>query len=313
MLNCCISVVMPIPDYQTIMLPLLKFFGDQKEHSISEAIVHISLLYDLTEEEKRQVLPSGVQPTIDNRVSWARTYLKKAQLIDTPRKGYAKITARGLAVLDGKPKEINRQFLSQFPEFVEFQARKKDDGSRDLAQRSLEDSLDPLELLEASHMRIQNELAEDLLGEAKKTTPKYFERLVLELLRKMGYGGYLAGSEEHTGKCGDEGIDGKIKEDRLGLDVIYVQAKKWAGPVGRPEIHKFVGALKGQGANKGILITTSWFSHEASGYASKIDSPKIVLIDGKELAKLMIEFDLGVTKLATYDVKRKDSDYFIED
>lgn len=215
-------------------------------------------------------------------------------------------------MLEQKPAEISARFLYQFPEFVEFQDRSKKQD-KDLAQSSLDDSLDPLELLEKSHLRIENELAEELLGDVKKTTPKFFERLVLELLRKMGYGGYLEGSEQHTGKCGDEGIDGKIKEDRLGLDVIYVQAKRWEVSVGRPEIHKFVGALKGQGANKGIFITTSAFSVEASSYASKVESPKIVLIDGQELTKLMIEYNLGVTKLATYEVKRKDSDYFIED
>jgi restriction system protein len=204
------------------------------------------------------------------------------------------------------------KFLTQFAEFVEFQAPKKDER-KDSTQKTILESLDPMEQLENSHQRIQNELADDLLKEVKKTTPKFFEKIVLELLRKMGYGGYLEGSEEHTGKSGDEGIDGKIKEDRLGLDMIYIQAKKWEGTVGRPEIHKFVGALKGQGANKGIFITTSAFSSEAIDYASKIDSPKVVLIDGADFALLMIEYDVGVSKVATYEIKRKDSDYFVED
>ena len=231
--------------------------------------------------------------------------------MEPTKRGYVRITDRGLEILKQDPPEINVRFLSQFPEFMEFQAPKKDEH-KESSQKSLE-SLDPLEQLETSHLRIRNELANDLLKEVKKTTPKFFEKLVLELLRKMGYGGYLEGSEEHTGRSGDEGIDGRIKEDRLGLDVIYLQAKKWEGSVGRPEIHKFVGALKGQGANKGVFITTSTFSSEAVNYASKIDSPKIVLIDGAEFAQLMIEYDLGVTKIATYEIKRKDSDYFIEE
>lgn len=170
-----------------------------------------------------------------------------------------------------------------------------------------------MEALETAHQKIQSELAEDLLNEVKKTTPTFFEKMVLGLLDKMGYGGYLEGSGEHTGKSGDEGIDCRIKEDRLGLDVIYVQAKKWEGTVGRPEIHKFVGALKGQGANKGIFLTTSSFSCEALDYASKIDSPKIVLIDGITLAQLMIDYDVGVSKVKNFEIKRKDTDFFVED
>lgn len=303
---------MPIPDYESIMLPLLKFACDKKEHSLSETIDHANKFFGLTEEERRQLLPSGMQRIVDNRVGWARTYMKKAKLLESTRRGYFRITDRGLEILKQNPSEINVKFLMQFPEFVQFQTVKKD-AKKDHSQKTIVESLDPIETLENSFKRIQNDLAEDLLNEVKKSSPTFFEKTVLELLRKMGYGGYLEGSGEHTGRAGDEGIDGKIKEDRLGLDVVYIQAKKWQGSVGRPEIHKFVGALKGQGANKGIFITTSAFSNEALDYASKIDSPKIVLMDGITLAQLMIEYDIGVSKVKNYEIKRKDSDFFIGD
>jgi len=301
---------MPIPDYQSIMLPLLKFLGDRKERFIDEAIGHINRLFNLTEEEKRQLLPSGQQSIIANRVGWARTYLVKAGLLEATRRGYFRITERGSEVLKRNPPKINVKYLEQFPEFVQFIATKKE--GKDKGQRKIFESLDPKELLEAAHEKITSELAEDLLKEVKKASPKFFEYVVIELLTRMGYGGSRRDAGEAIGQIGDEGIDGIIKEDRLGLDAIYLQAKRWEGTVGRPEIQKFVGALQGQRANKGIFITTSNFSNDALDYAKGV-SPKIVLIDGRKLADLMIEHDVGVSKVGSYEVKKIDSDFFSGD
>jgi len=301
-----------IPDYQSIMLPLLEYVKDGKERSLPEAVEHISSLFKLTEKEKREMLPSGMQPIIENRVGLARTYLKKAGLVESPRRGYFRITERGAEVLRLGLSNIDYKFLMQFAEFVEFHAPKKED-KRNYSQKTIAESLDPMETLENAYQRIKDNLADDLLKEVKTATPVFFEKTVLRLLRRMGYGDLIDGSVEHTGKSGDEGIDGKIKEDKLGLDVIYVQAKKWENAVSRPEIHKFVGALKGQNANKGIFITTSSFSSEAVDYARKIDSPKIVLIDGIALAQYMIDFDVGVSKVKNFEIKRKDTDFFVED
>ena len=300
---------MPIPDYQAIMLPLLKFLGDKKERFVDEAIDHISRLYSLTIEEKRQLLPSGKQSIIANRVGWGKTYLVKAGPVEATRRGYFRITERGNEVLRKNPSEINVKYLEQFPEFVRFRATKKEE--KDKAQRSIFESLDPKELLETAHEKITSELAETLLGEAKKASPKFFEYVVIELLTRMGYRGSRKDAGEAIGQVGDEGIDGIIKEDRLGLDAIYLQAKRWQGMVSRPEIQKFVGALQGQRANKGIFITTSNCSNEVLDYAKGV-GPKVVLIDGKKLADLMIEHDVGVSKEGSYDVKKVDTDFFTE-
>lgn len=300
---------MAIPDYQSIMLPLLKFAGDKKEHSIREAIEHISKLFNLSEDEIKELLPSGQQPIISNRTAWAKTYLKKAGLLDSTKRSYFKITGNGLAVLKENPTEINVKYLDRFPKFTEFRTLKKEENE----PQEQESQQTPQEQLEFSYQRINNELAQEILKTVKITQPDFFERLVVELLLKMGYGGSRKDAGEAIGKSGDEGIDGIIKEDKLGLDVIYIQAKKWEGTVGRPEIHKFVGALHGQGAKKGVFLTTSNFSKEALEYASNISDPKIVLIDGIQLANLMIDNDIGVSKVTTYDIKKIDSDYFSEE
>ncbi len=300
---------MAIPDYQSIMLPLLKFAGDKKEHSISEAIEKISKLFNLSEDEKKELLPSGQQPIVSNRTAWAKTYLKKAGLLESTKRSYFKITENGLGVLKENPAEINVKYLDRFPKFTEFRTLKKEENE----PQEQDGQQTPQELLEFSYQKINNELAQEILKTVKITQSDFFERLVVELLLKMGYGGSRKDAGEAIGKSGDEGIDGIIKEDKLGLDVIYIQAKKWEGTVGRPEIHKFVGALHGQGAKKGVFLTTSNFSKEALEYASNISDPKIVLIDGIQLANLMIDNDIGVSKVATYDIKKIDSDYFSEE
>jgi len=301
---------MSIPDYQSIMLPLLKYASDTKEHSMRDATEVLAKEFNLTEQERREILPSGFQSIFNNRVGWARTYMGKAGLLEAPRRGYFKITPRGMEVLKQKPKEINVKFLKQFPEFVEFQTVRKEDDSELDSEKVIEKT--PEESLEFAYQKIRRDLATELLNRVKGSSPGFFERLVVELLVKMGYGGSRKDAGKAIGGSGDGGIDGIIKEDRLGLDIIYIQAKRWDGMVGRPEIQKFVGALQGQRAKKGVFITTSRFSDDARDYASSIDS-KVVLIDGVQLAQLMIDNEIGVSKIASYELKKIDSDYFSDE
>lgn len=301
---------MAIPDYQSIMLPLLKFASDKREHSIQNAIEDLASFFKVSEAELQELLPSGQQKIFDNRVGWARTYLKKAGLLDSSKRGVFTITEKGLEVFKSNPPKINVAFLRQYPEFVEFQTVKK--GSKEIEDGEVSVQQTPEESLEYGYQKLRQALAQDLLGKIKSCSAMFFEKLVVELLVKMGYGGSRRDAGQAIGKSGDEGIDGIIKEDKLGLDVIYIQAKKWDGAVGRPEIMKFVGALQGQHARKGIFITTSYFTDDAMQYARKIDS-KIILIDGDELSKLMIDHDIGVAQMASYDIKRIDSDYFSEE
>lgn len=300
---------MPIPDFQTIMLPLLRCVGDGQEHSVQELVAELAQEFALTEEEQNTLLPSGKQTVFYNRVGWARTYLANAGLIEMSRRSYYRITERGKQVLAGNPSRIDMKFLEQFPEYVEFRER---EGGRRRPPKETgfeQEEKTPEEVLEDAYQEIRGGLAQELLGLVKQSNPAFFERLVVELLVKMGYGGSRRDAARAVGQVGDEGIDGIIDEDRLGLDTIYIQAKKWDNVVGRPEIQKFVGALMGKRAKKGIFITTSSFSTEAVNYVSSIDA-KIVLIDGKRLAELMIDYDIGVTTVTTYQIKRVDSDYF---
>lgn len=304
---------MAIPDYQMIMLPLLKFAGDKKEHSLQEATEYISNLFNLTEEEKKELLPSGQQPIIRNRVGWARTYLVKAGLLESPKRGYFIITGRGIEVLQKSPAEINSKYLKQFPEFIEFlQARMGKLESDEQEQLEEHRQETPLESLEYGYQEIKRELCQELLKSVKDCSPSFFERLVVELLVKIGYGGSLKEAGRAIGQSSDEGIDGIINEDKLGLDVIYIQAKRWEATVGRPEVQKFAGALQGKRAKKGIFITTSDFSKDAREYVKGIDS-KIVLISGEELAQLMFDNDIGVSRLRSYEIKKIDTDYFVEE
>lgn len=294
------------------MLPLLKFAGDKKEHSIREAIDYIVDSFNLSEEERKEVLPSGRSYIIDNRVGWARTYLKKAGLLEDTRRSYFQITEKGTAVLDKSPTEINIKFLQNFPEFNEFRKRKDDgeEGQEHIIQE--ETSQTPQELLEYGYQKIKRDLAQELIVSVKKASPRFFEQLVVELLLKMGYGGSLKDAGKAIGQSGDGGIDGIIKEDRLGLDVIYIQAKRWENVVGSKEIRNFVGSLVGQKANKGVFITTSGYTKDALEYVKTI-THKVILIDGEMLAQLMIENNVGVSGIINYEVKKIDSDYFIEE
>lgn len=270
--------------------------------------------FALTPGERAEMLPSGQTGIFVNRVGWARTYLKKAVLIESPRRGVFKITQRGLSVLAEGVRSLDSKYLARFPEFQEFQrvSQPQDDSSTTSPAASVtEAEVTPEEAIESAYQGLRQQLAQELLAKILTCSPTFFEYLVVQLLVKMGYGGSRKDAGERIGQSGDGGIDGIIKEDRLGLDTIFIQAKRWQGSVGRPEIQKFVGALQGQRARKGVFITTSTYTADATAYAAQIDT-KVVLIDGQKLASLMIDFDVGVSVAASYTIKRVDSDYFEE-
>jgi restriction system protein len=303
---------MAIPDYQTLMLPLLRFLKDGKEHNIGEVVDSLANEFNLSAEERQQLLGSGQQTVVRNRVGWAKTYLKKAGLIASTRRGYFCITERGQRVLTSKPERIDVKYLEQFPEFVAFRELRHQRPDEAPVPVTAPIDATPEEALDAAYGRLRLDLEAELLDQVKSTSPSFFERLVVELLVRMGYGGTLRDAGQAVGKTADGGIDGIIKEDRLGLDVIYIQAKRWDSTVGRPEIQKFAGALQGHRARKGVFITTSSFSSDALEFASRIDS-KIVLIDGAALVKHMIDHNVGVSISRSYEVKKIDSDYFSEE
>lgn len=313
---------MAIPDYETLMAPLLRLLGSRGLMTLGEAVVHLADEFQLTPEERAVLLPSGQYPLFRNRVGWAKTYLKQAGLIVQPKRGQMELTPAARALLPELPAHIDGSFLARFPSFLDFMSRS---GTRAVAQPEENPSLPatllqtplepegpPEEVIERAMRTLRDELRIELLDTVKAAAPEFFERLVVKLLLRMGYGGSREEAGQTVGRSGDGGIDGIINEDRLGLDAIYLQAKRWDGVVGRPEIMKFVGALAGQRANKGVFITTSWFTQEAKDYAST-SQYKVVLIDGARLADLMIEHDLGVSVAATYQLKRIDSDFFADE
>lgn len=299
-----------IPDFQSIMLPFLNIISDGQEHSTNEINDQLANYFNLTPEEINTYLPSGSQKTFTNRVAWAKAYLKMAGLIETTKRGYLKITESGKSFLDTKPQEINIKVLKSLPVFQEnYGKSNKEESVND--NENFHSKLTPEEIIESSYLNIRKNLSQELLQKIKSCSPRFFEDLVVELLVKMGYGGTIKDAGQSIGQTGDEGIDGIIKEDRLGLDVIYIQAKRWENVVGRPEIQKFVGALAGQGAKKGVFITTSKFTGEAKSYQTRNET-KIVLIDGEKLAELMIDYNLAVSTTNTFEIKRIDNDYFEE-
>jgi len=303
---------MAIPDYQSIMLPLLRFTSDGKEHRFREAVEMLASHFGLTDSERLELLPSGKYPTFDNRVGWANTHMKKAGLIEGPRRGYLKITDRGLDLLKSKPSTINSKFLGRYNEFAEFRNKSGvANNTKHAAGVNEADEQTPVEAMETAYGTIRRNLGTELVEQIKGCSSGFFEKLVVEVLVAMGYGGTRKDAGQVIGGSGDEGIDGVINEDRLGLDVIYVQAKRWENTVSRPEIQKFVGALLGKKARKGIFITTSDFSRQAKEYASSIES-SVVLIDGEALANLMIDYNVGASVESSYEIKRMDSDYFEE-
>lgn len=305
--------MLAIPDFQTLMLPLMRFIEDGKSYAMRDATTAIGAQFQLSEAEWAQMLPSGRAPLFYNRLAWAKTYLKRAGLIEQPSRGVISISSSGRQLLSLNPPKIDLKLLQKQPGYLQ----NKDAGSDRVpgggeASDEVATSETPEEAMERSHLQLRQELAADVLDSVKRCSPSFFENLVVQLLIKMGYGGSREEAGRAVGKSGDGGIDGIINEDRLGLDAIYLQAKRWEGVVGRPEIMKFVGALAGQRANKGVFITTSWYTQEAKEYANQ-SQYKVVLIDGPRLADLMIEHDLGVSVAATYQLKRIDSDFFADE
>jgi restriction system protein len=304
-----------IPDYQKLMLPLLKLLSDSNEHKYRDLIEKLAIEFQITDDERKELLASGNQAIFDNRVGWAKTYLKKAGLIESPQRAIFKITEIGHDTLAKNLDNIDAKYLKQFPSFLEFQnASRNDNETVEELNTDSANEQTPEESLDKAYQRIRKSLSSELINRVVDLSPSFFERLVVELLVKMGYGGSIKDAGKALGKSGDEGIDGTIKEDKLGLDIIYIQAKRWkpGNVVGRPELQKFVGALAGQGAKKGIFITTSNFTKEAIEYTPRNET-KIVLIDGEQLAQLMIDYNLGCTTQQTYEVKKIDSDYFGEE
>ena len=302
---------MAIPDFQSLMLPVLRALGDGKERKNSDVANSLADELSLTDEERNALLPSGKQRTFRNRVSWAQVYLRQAGLIESTRRGYGKITEKGLEELSARPEKIDIKFLMRFPEF-----QKSRKGLRNVPDQT--DTMDkstentPEELIEFGFEKITKDVASELLKRIKNCTPEFFERLVIQLLLKMGYGGSREDAGRRIGGSGDGGVDGIINEDKLGLDVIYIQAKKWENVVGRPEIQKFIGALHGRHAKKGVFITTSYFSSEARACVENIEN-RVVLIDGEQLAQFMIDHNVGVSTVDTYEIKKIDSDFFSEE
>lgn len=270
--------------------------------------------YNLSEAELSEMLPSGRQTRFSNRVAWAKSYLTQAGLLNSPKRGKFHISDRGRSVLKESPERIDIKYLERFPEFIEFRQASKKDRTVEVTSSSSNEqsSTTPEESLEQAYQQLRDEVANELLHLIKSNSADFFEKLVVHVLVEMGYGGSVKEAGTATRRTADEGIDGIIKEDRLGLDAIYLQAKRWEAPVGRPEIQKFVGALHGQRAKKGVFITTSRFSGEAINYAAQID-PKVVLIDGNDLVELMIDFDVGVSRASVYEVKKVDTDFFFEE
>ena len=303
---------MIVPDFQSLMLPLLNFCASGAEIKNIDAIEYLSQLFGLNEQQRQQKLPSGRQKVFDNRVAWAKAHLKMAGLLETTGRGVFHITPEGQALLQTAPQQLNLAFLQTIPAYQYAKTSRLPEILSPLLPVRDTQIQTPHEIIETAYQDLSFRLADELLDRIKHNSPTFFEKLVVELLLKMGYGGTRADAGTAIGKSGDEGIDGIIKEDRLGLDAVYIQAKRWKDTVGRPEIQKFVGALHGQRAKKGIFITTSRFSQEAEDYVAKIDN-KIALIDGKSLCQLMIEYDIGLASEVTYTLKRIDSDYFEED
>lgn len=300
---------MAIPDFQTLMLPLLQVVKDGRDYTLKAVEIEVGQQFALTDEEMRALLPSGGAPLFYNRLAWAKTHLKKAGLVAQSKRGIFYITAAGKELLDSPPGRIDMAYLQRYPGYART-SNAAVENPVDAVSGTAEAT--PDEIMEAAHARSLAALADEVLDRVKSCPPEFFERLVVHLLIQMGYGGSKAEAGRAVGKSGDGGIDGIINEDRLGLDAIYLQAKRWEGVVGRPEIMRFVGALAGQRATKGVFITTSWFTQEAKDYAAS-SQYKVVLIDGARLSDLMIEHNLGVSVVASYHLKRVDSDFFADE
>lgn len=308
---------MAIPDFQTLMLPLLKLLADKQEHAMREVTTSLSDQFHLTEEDRNLLSEVSGQGVMYNRTAWAKTYLKRAGLIEQPKRGFFKISASGEKVLKTPPSAINLKFLEQFPKYI---AARNNQGQSEITPLPTEvaviKSATPDELIASGVKSIRDNLVSEILEQIRIGTPFFFEKLVVNLFVKMGYGGAQQGSAWVTGRSGDGGIDGVIHEDKLGLDVIYIQAKRWkeGNTVGGPDMQQFVGALATRKAKKGIFVTASEFTKAAKEVVSQLGhEPRVVLIDGVMLANLMIDYNVGVSIAETYEIKKVDSDYFLEE
>jgi restriction system protein len=297
---------MTIPDFQALMRPLLDLHTDGLEHTNRDLVNTLAKQLDLTEDQRREMLPSGRAKLFDNRVGWAKTYLSNSGLIESPRRAVSIITERGKQLLSTHQGPINLKILNELPD-----KPVKSVPSISASEIPESSEISPQESVENAHQQIRRDIERSLLDKIAANPPEFLERVVVDLIVKMGYGGNLKDAGQAIGRSGDEGIDGIIKEDPLGLDTIYLQAKRYEGTIGRPDIQKFAGALQGQRAKKGIFITTSSYSKEARDFVSKIDT-KIILIDGSMLAQLMYDHGVGVAVHTIYEIKRVDTDYFDE-
>lgn len=301
---------MAVPGFENYMRPILELAADRQEHSLQEARERLAEKFQLSEGDRRELLPSGTQKVFDNRVAWAKSHLTKAGLIETTKRAHFKITDEGETVLKDPPEIIKVKYLMKYKSFRDFRGVHSSEKPKSEIDNGLaKDSATPTEIMESAYQEIRADLSGELITKVLTCSPGFFEKLVLDLLVRMGYGGSRKDAAEAVGRSGDGGIDGIIKEDKLGLDAVYIQAKRWEGTVSRPELQKFVGALQGQQASKGVFITTSKFSKGAIDYVSKVVS-RIVLIDGRKLADLMIDYGVGVSTEEAYEIKKMDTDYF---
>ena len=304
---------MPVPDFQAVMLPFLQLLSDGKERRMRDVVETLARQFSLTEEEREELLPSGQARVFNNRVGWAKTHLKNAGLVNNPARGKVCLSERGREVLARDPEAIDMKFLRQFDDYRTFIGELKavEAEMSPTSQLQEESQSTPLELFEASYSTLRAALAEDLQSRLMECSPQFFEHIVVRLLHAMGYGGQF-GEGRVTNYSRDGGIDGVISEDKLGLDVVCIQAKRWAGTVSRPTIQSFVGSMDMIRAKKGVVITTSEFSRDAVEFVDRIEGKRVVLINGRQLAQLMIDHDVGVSTTGTYKIKEVSNDFFEE-
>ncbi len=310
---------MAVPEFQAFLLPLLRILADGHEKTYKDVFGQMQAVLGVSDADLANLLPSKRLTRFESRVYWAATYLDQAKLIEKPSRGRLRITDRGMDALATNPERIDRGFLLQYPEFAEFSGREGNQpgkqrpaaNPRQQSPDAITEIMSPEEMIESGHLAIRQSIVEQLRERLAACSPSFFERLVVDLLIAMGYGGSRVDAGEVVGGTGDGGIDGIIKEDKLGLDVVYLQAKRWRDPVSRPTVQAFAGSLDMHRARKGVLITTSTFTSDARDFVTRIEK-RIVLIDGILLAELMIDHGVGVTDVRSYTVKRVDSDYFDE-
>jgi restriction system protein len=320
------EITLTIPDYQTLMLPVLKIAAEGRKR-VNEAADRIADDFGITAQEREQLLPSGKTPLLINRIHWSKTYLTKAGLLSSPQRGWFEASSAGRELLAKNPPRVDVEFLLSIPQFVVwYRAPKKVQDAEDREPKPANDIREiarthssgsantPEEEIDAAYTTYQSILSEDLLERILQNTPAFFEQAIIDLLIAMGYGGNYQSAAAHLGRTGDGGVDGVINEDRLGLDRVYVQAKRYApaNSIGRPDVQAFVGSLVGQGATKGVFVTTSYFSTQATEYVRHL-TQRVILIDGQRLATLLIEHNVGVRVSRALEFKKLDEDYFSEE